>query len=64
MECCLVDGFAGQCIDKEVRPFDTVALSPNDVLVLGTNPYVQPRLVARMAESRLRAVSWNQIIED
>jgi SAM-dependent methyltransferase len=62
VECCLVDGFAGRCIDKEVKPFDSLGLSSDDVLVLGTNPYVQPKLVARMAEARLRAVSWNRLI--
>ena len=62
VECCTVDGFAGRCIDKDVRPFDTVAPSPDDVLVLGTNPYVQPELVNRMADAGLRAVAWNDII--
>jgi SAM-dependent methyltransferase len=62
VECCLVDGFAGRCIDKEVRPFDSIALSLDDVLVLGTNPYVQSKLAERMAGAGLRAVSWNEII--
>jgi len=62
VQCCLVDGFEGRCIDKEVRPFESIALSPDDVLVLGTNPYVQPKLVDRMAVAGLRAVAWNKII--
>jgi len=64
MECCLVDGFAGRCIDREVKPFESVTLAPDDIIVLGTNPYVQPKLVARFAVAGLRAVSWNHIIAD
>lgn len=64
VQCCLVDGFAGRCIDREVKPFEDVALAPDDVLVLGTNPYVQPTLAARFAAAGLRAVSWNEIITD
>jgi SAM-dependent methyltransferase len=65
VECCLVDGFTGRCIDREVKPFESVALSPDeDILVLGTNPYVQPRLAARFADAGSRAVSWNHIIAD
>jgi SAM-dependent methyltransferase len=64
VECCLVDGFAGRCIDREVKPFESVALSSDDILVLGTNPYVQPKLAARFAEAGLRAVSWDHVIPD
>lgn len=64
VECCLVDGFAGRCIDKEVKPFEDVSLSASDILVLGTNPYVQSRLVSRFKEANLRAISWNEIIPD
>jgi SAM-dependent methyltransferase len=64
VECCLVDGFVGRCINREVKPFEGVALTRNDVLVLGTNPYVQPNLAARLAGAGLRAVSWNHIIAD
>jgi hypothetical protein len=64
VECCLVDGFAGRCMDREVKPFESVALSPDDILVLGTNPYVQPKLAGRFAGVGLRAVSWNEIIAD
>ena len=64
VECCLVDGFAGRCIDREVKPFESVTLSKDDVLVLGTNPYVQPKLAARFADAGLRAVSWNHMIGD
>jgi SAM-dependent methyltransferase len=64
VECCLVDGFAGRCIDSEVKPFESVTLSPDDILVLGTNPYVQPKLVTRFAGAGLRAVSWDHIIAD
>ncbi len=64
VECCLVDGFTGRCIDREVKPFESVALSADDMLVLGTNPYVQPKLAARFAAARLRAVSWSHIIPD
>lgn len=64
VECCLVDGFAGRCIDREVKPFETMTLSPDDVLVLGTNPYVQPKLAARFAGIGLQVVSWNHIIPD
>jgi hypothetical protein len=62
--CCLVDGFAGRCIDKEVTPFASVSLSGADMLVLGTNPYVQTRLVERFAGQGLRAVAWNDVIPD
>jgi SAM-dependent methyltransferase len=62
VECCLVDGFDGRCIDKEVRRFESVALSPDDILVLGTNPYVQPKLIDRFLQDGLRAASWNDII--
>ncbi len=64
VECCLVDGFAGRCIDREVKPFDSVPLSPDDILVLGTNPYVQPKLANRFAAAGLRAVAWNDVIAD
>ena len=64
VECCLVDGFSGRCIDKEVKPFESVALSPNDVIVLGTNPYVQLKLAARLSGDGVRTVSWNHIIPD
>lgn len=64
VECCLVDGFTGQCIGKEVRPFESMALTPRDILVLGTNPYVQPKLTARFAGAGLRAVAWNEIVSD
>ena len=64
VECCLVDGFGGQCVGKEVKPFESIALTSNDVLVLGTNPYVQPTLTARFAKSGLRAVAWNEIVPD
>jgi SAM-dependent methyltransferase len=64
VECCLVDGFDGRCIDREVKPFESIALSPDDILVLGTNPYVQPKLVGRFAEAGLRAVSWDHVIPD
>jgi SAM-dependent methyltransferase len=62
VECCLVDGHSGQCLEKEVKPFDSVALSPDDVIVFGTNPYVQTKLVNRMTEAGMRCVSWNHII--
>jgi len=64
VECCLVDGFAGRCIDRQVKPFESVALTADDVLVLGTNPYVQPKLAARFSELGLRAVAWNEVIAD
>lgn len=64
VECCLVDGFSGRCIDREVRPFESAGVSPDDVLVLGTNPYVQAKLATRFAGAGLRAVSWNHIITD
>lgn len=64
VECCLVDGFSGRCIDKEVKAFESVALTPDDVLVFGTNPYVQPKLADRFAAAGLRAVSWSHIIPD
>jgi SAM-dependent methyltransferase len=64
VECCLVDGFDGRCMDREVKPFESVALSSSDILVLGTNPYVQPKLADRFADAGLRAVSWNHIIAD
>ena len=64
VECCLVDGFAGQCIGKEVKPFESMALTPSDILVLGTNPYVQPKLMARFAGAGLRVVAWNEIVPD
>jgi SAM-dependent methyltransferase len=62
VECCLVDGFGGRCVDKEVRPFESVKLEATDALVLGTNPYVQPKLVARFAAAGLCAVAWNDIV--
>jgi hypothetical protein len=62
VECCLVDGFAGECMGKAVRPRESVELSASDVVVLGTNPYVQQGLVARFKEQRLRAISWNEMI--
>src|SRR5262249_53215147 len=49
VEYCLVDGFGGHCIDRPVKPLESVTLTPDDVLVLGTNPYVQPKLAARFA---------------
>jgi SAM-dependent methyltransferase len=64
VECCLVDGFAGRCIDKEVKSFDSVAVSPDDILVLGTNPYVQPKIADRLVQAGLRALLWNHIISD
>jgi len=64
VECCLVDGFSGRCIDRDVKPFESQALADGDVLVLGTNPYVQVKLVDRFARTGLRAVSWSHIIGD
>jgi SAM-dependent methyltransferase len=64
VECCLVDGFSGRCVDREVKPFESVDVSPDDVLVLGTNPYVQSKLIERFKERSVRAVSWAQIIND
>jgi SAM-dependent methyltransferase len=64
VEYCLVDGFSGRCIDREVRPFECAAVLPDDVLVLGTNPYVQPKLAARFAAAGLRAVAWDNVVPD
>lgn len=62
VEYCLVDKFSGHCIDKKVLPFETVNVNVDDVLVLGTNPYVQQKLIARFAEAGLRAVAFNNLI--
>ena len=64
VECCLVDGFAGRCIDKDVKPFENVVLAPDDVVVLGTNPYVQLKLIERLKGAGVHAVSWDDIIPD
>lgn len=64
VECCLVDGFSGMCMDKQVVPTEQIALGTEDIVVLGTNPYVQDRLVKRFAEQGIRAVSWNHLIPD
>lgn len=62
VRCCLVDKFAGRCIDKEVIPYDNMDITADDVLVLGTNPYVQQKLVMRFKEAGLRAVSFDHLV--
>lgn len=61
---CLVDGFSGVCIDKQVIPTDQVELGPDDIVILGTNPYAQAHLIQRFASQGIRAVSWNHLIPD
>lgn len=64
VKVCLVDGFAGQCLDKEVFPTEKIDLGPDDVVVLGTNPYVQDSLMQRFADLKVRVVSWHHIIQN
>ncbi|MFW0778040.1 MAG: class I SAM-dependent methyltransferase [Rickettsiales bacterium] len=62
IEACVVDTFSGVCIDKEVRPFEKEGITADDVMVLGTNPYVQQQLVERFKKDGLRAVAFDHMI--
>jgi len=62
VERCLVDGFEGRFMDKEVIPFDLGLFEPGDVIVLGTNPEGQDNLKKRFVEDNIRVIAWNHII--
>lgn len=62
VKVCLVDKFSGRCMDKTVEPFEEADVTPDDVLVLGTNPYVQNFLIDRFTKNDLKAVGFASII--
>lgn len=62
VDCCLVDGFAGYCLDKDVRPFADVTINPDDALVLGVNPVSQPAFAARFQTVAHNIIRWDGFV--
>jgi len=58
VDYCVVDGFAGTCLDKTVRPFAADTFSAEDCIVLGVHPRSQPALEQRLAPTGSRVIAW------
>lgn len=62
VDCCLVDGFSGYCLDKDVKPFADVTIGPDDALVLGVNPVSQPAFATRFGSAAQNIVRWDGFV--
>jgi SAM-dependent methyltransferase len=62
VDCCLVDDFSGTCLDKKVVPTASVALLPDDGLVLGINPANQDAMAARFSHGPYQIIRWDRYI--
>ena len=60
---CTVDGFDGQCVDRDVIDFAKIEWKRNDCLVLGINPLNQDELKARFKDSPFDVVTWDERVK-
>jgi len=59
VDCCVVDGFSGTCVDKVVNPISDVSLRRGDVVVLGVNPLSQESCARRFQSEGIKVVRWD-----
>jgi trans-aconitate methyltransferase len=62
VDCCVVDGFSGYCLDKVVKPLGEMPVDPADRLVLGINPVSQPAFAQRFAREGRAVVRWDEFV--
>jgi SAM-dependent methyltransferase len=60
---CTVDGFSGQFSDKQVVPFDKLAPSEEDCIVMGTRPSLQGELTGRIIGAGWNAIRWDNFVD-
>jgi 2-polyprenyl-3-methyl-5-hydroxy-6-metoxy-1,4-benzoquinol methylase len=63
VDCCVVDGFNGYCLDKVVKPLGEIEVDPADRLVLGVNPVSQPAFAQRFAGEGRAVVRWDEFVQ-
>jgi SAM-dependent methyltransferase len=62
VESCVVDGFEGVCLDKDVRATASLTLGPGDGMVLGVNPVTQGAFERRLGGRAFKTVRWNHYV--
>jgi SAM-dependent methyltransferase len=62
VDCCVVDGFSGECVDKAVKRVADVALRPGDALVLGVNPVSQEAFARKFPNAGAAIVRWDHYV--
>jgi hypothetical protein len=59
VDCCVVDQFGGNCLDKLVKPLAEVPMGSGDGLVLGVNPVSQEAYATRFQGEGWNVVRWD-----
>ncbi|MGP0074392.1 MAG: class I SAM-dependent methyltransferase [Bryobacteraceae bacterium] len=59
---CVIDGGSGTFQEKPVQDFQSLAIEPEDAVVLGVNPYAQPEFAQRLRASGVSAIGWAHIV--
>jgi hypothetical protein len=63
VDVCVIDQFAGDCLDKSVKPLSEVSMGPGDALTLGVNPVTQDSYARRFQSDGWRIVRWDNYVQ-
>jgi 2-polyprenyl-3-methyl-5-hydroxy-6-metoxy-1,4-benzoquinol methylase len=63
VDCCVVDQFGGNCLDKMVKPLSELPVNSGDGLVLGVNPVSQAAFAKRFQNEGRKIVRWDSYVQ-
>jgi len=63
VDCCVVDNFSGNCLDKVVKPLSEIEMGSGDGLALGVNPVTQESYARRFQSEGWPIVRWDKYVE-